>query len=338
MIRAVPIPTAVLGGGSFGTCLAVMAARRHDVQLWARRPEVVEAINREHRNPAHLSDVELPEAVTATTSLASAVAGREIVIVAVPSQATRHVLEQAAPHFSADVVLVAAMKGIEVETGMRMSEVFEDVLPEPLQKRVVFLSGPSFAREIAQHRPTAVTLASTVESYAISVQESLSTPWFRCYSHDDVVGVEIGGAVKNVVAIAVGLCDGLEMGLNARAGLMTRGLREMTRLGVDLGANPLTFQGLSGMGDLVLTCTGDLSRNRRVGLELGRGRPLEQILADMREVAEGVKTTYAVCELAERRGVEMPIAFTLREVLAGRVAAVDVAPLLLTRQLRNELT
>ena len=188
MLRAVSIPTAVLGGGSFGTCLAVMAARRHDVVLWARRPEVVEAINREHRNPAHLSDLDLPESVTATTDLAAAVAGREIVIVAVPSQATRQVLEEAAPHFGPDVVLVAAMKGIEVETGMLMSEVFEDVLPEALRHRVVFLSGPSFAREIAQHRPTAVTLASTVDSYAISVQESLSTPWFRCYSHDDVVG------------------------------------------------------------------------------------------------------------------------------------------------------
>jgi glycerol-3-phosphate dehydrogenase (NAD(P)+) len=338
MLRAVSIPTAVLGGGSFGTCLAVMAARRHEVLLWARRPEVVETINREHRNPAHLSDLELPEAVTATTDLATAVAGREIVIVAVPSQATRQVLEEAAPHFAENVVLVAAMKGIEAETGMLMSEVFEEVLPEPLHKRVVFLSGPSFAREIAQHRPTAVTLASTVESYAISVQASLSTPWFRCYSHDDVVGVEIGGAVKNVVAIAVGLCDGLEMGLNARAGLMTRGLREMTRLGVDLGANPLTFQGLSGMGDLVLTCTGDLSRNRRVGLELGRGGALGRILEDMGEVAEGVETTYAVCALAERRGIEMPIAFTLREVLAGRIAPRDVAPLLLTRQLRNELS
>jgi glycerol-3-phosphate dehydrogenase (NAD(P)+) len=338
MLGAVSIPTAVLGGGSFGTCLAVMAARRHPVRLWARSANVVETVNREHRNPAHLSDLPLPPGVTATTDLADAVSGREIVIVAVPSQATREVLERAAPHFDRDAVLVAAMKGIEVDTGMLMSEVFEDVLPEPLRGRVVFLSGPSFAREIAQHRPTAVTLASRVESYAISVQASLSTPWFRCYSHDDVVGVEIGGAVKNVVAIAVGLCDGLEMGLNARAGLMTRGLREMTRLGVDLGANPLTFQGLSGMGDLVLTCTGDLSRNRRVGLELGRGRPLSEILEEMGEVAEGVETTYAVCKLAERRGVEMPIAFTLREVLDQRIAPRDIADRLLTRQLRSELS
>jgi glycerol-3-phosphate dehydrogenase (NAD(P)+) len=202
----------------------------------------------------------------------------------------------------------------------------------------VVLSGPSFAREVAGQLPTAVTLACREEAYAISVQTALSCPWFRCYTHDDVVGAEVGGALKNVVAIAVGMCDGLGRGLNARAGLMTRGLREMTRLGVELGANPLTFLGLSGMGDLILTCTGDLSRNRRVGLELARGRPLGEIVGGMsHQVAEGVRTTEAVCALAERLGVEMPIASAVRSVLRGELAPEEAGRQLMTRQLRSEV-
>jgi glycerol-3-phosphate dehydrogenase (NAD(P)+) len=333
----VPTPVAVLGGGSFGTCLAVLAARQHDAVLWARDAEVVEGIAREHRNPRYLRDIPLPPTLRATLDLEEALRGRELVIVSVPSQALREMLARALPHLAPGAVLVATMKGIELETCMTMNQVFEDVLPEEFHPRVVYLSGPSFAREIAQHKPTAVTVASHELSYAISVQASLSTPWFRCYSHDDVVGVEVGGAVKNVVAIAIGMCDGLEMGQNARAGLMTRGLREMTRLGVELGANPLTFQGLSGMGDLVLTCTGDLSRNRRVGIELGQGRTLAEIIADMDQVAEGVKTTYAVCRLAERLGVEMPIAAAARRVLDGELKPKDAGLQLLTRQLRTEL-
>ena len=330
-------PVAVLGGGSFGTCLAVLAARKHDVVLWARDPVVVDVINRDHVNPRYLRDIPLPAAVRASEDLAEALHGRELVIVAVPSHAVRGVLAQALPALAPGAVLVAAMKGIEMETGMTMNQVFEDVLPTSVHPRVVYLSGPSFAREIAEHKPTAVTLACREENYAISVQSSLSTPWFRCYSHHDVVGVEVGGALKNVVAIAVGICDGLDMGLNARAGLMTRGLREITRLGVVLGANPLTFHGLSGMGDLVLTCTGDLSRNRRVGLELGEGKPLAEIVAGMDEVAEGVKTTYAVCRLAARLGVEMPIAEAVRAVLDGRAGPKEVGLALLSRQLRTEL-
>ena len=200
----------------------------------------------------------------------------------------------------------------------------------------MFLSGPSFAREVAEGRPTAVTIACREENFAISVQESLSVPWFRCYTAMDVIGVEIGGALKNVVAIAVGICDGLEMGLNARAAVMTRGLREITRLGVAMGADPLTFLGLAGMGDLVLTCTGDLSRNRRVGLELGRGRKLADILAGTSEVAEGVRTTGATCALARRHGVEMPIAAMVQELLEGKVDPREGAERLMRRQLRAE--
>jgi len=332
-----PETVAVLGAGSFGTCLALLCARSHDVTLWARDPQIADAVNRLHRNPRYLSDVHLPEAVRATTDLAEALGSRELVILAVPSHGVRDVMRQAGPHLDPEAVLVSTVKGIEVETGMTMDAVLAQVLDARFQPRLVFLSGPSFAREIAQQRPTAVTLASRVESYAIAVQASLSCPWFRCYSHDDVVGVEVGGAVKNVIAIAVGICDGLSLGLNARAGVMTRGLREMTRLGVALGANPLTFQGLSGMGDLVLTCTGDLSRNRRVGLELAKGRSAKEIVGGMSQVAEGVRTTYAVCGLAEKHGVEMPIAAAMRRVLEGECTPAEAAQQLMTRQLRSEL-
>jgi glycerol-3-phosphate dehydrogenase (NAD(P)+) len=329
-------PVTVLGAGSFGTCLAVLAARQHDVTLWARDPAVAEAIAQQGRNPRYLTDIDLPDNIQATSDLAHAVEGSELVICAIPSHGVRDVMAQAGKEMDPEAIIVAAVKGIEVETGMTMGQVLADTLDPTFHPRLVSLSGPSFAREVALHKPTAVTLACREEAYAISVQTALSCPWFRCYTHDDVIGVEIGGALKNVVAIAIGMCDGLDQGLNARAGLMTRGLREITRLGVALGANPLTFLGLSGMGDLVLTCTGDLSRNRTVGLELGRGRSLEEIVAGMNQVAEGVRTTYAVCDLATRLGVEMPIAFAVRTVLQGEIAPQEAGSMLMTRQLRSE--
>ncbi len=331
-----PTPVAVLGAGSFGTCLAVLAAREHEVTIWAREPAVAAAIARERRNPRYLSEVELPANLRATSDLGEALEGRELVICAVPSHGVRTVMAEAAQRIDPDAILVSTVKGIEVESGMLMHQVFEDLLDPSFHARLVVLSGPSFAREVAVRQPTAVTLACREEAYAISVQTALSCPWFRCYTHDDVVGTEVGGALKNVVAIAVGMCDGLGRGLNARAGLMTRGLREITRLGVALGANPLTFQGLSGMGDLILTCTGDLSRNRRVGLELGLGRKLADIVGGMKQVAEGVRTTYAACALADRLGVEMPIAQAVRAVLEGKVAPEDAGQRLMTRQLRSE--
>jgi glycerol-3-phosphate dehydrogenase (NAD(P)+) len=217
-----------------------------------------------------------------------------------------------------------------------MDEVFQDVLDPVHHPRLTYLSGPSFAREIAAEKPTAVTIAALEESFAISVQQSLSGAWFRCYSSTDVVGVELGGALKNVVAIAVGICDGLGLGQNARAGVMTRGLREITRLGVAMGADALTFLGLAGMGDLVLTCTGDLSRNRQVGLALGHGEGLDEIVARMNEVAEGVRTATAACALAELNGVEMPIAQGVRRVLDAEIEPKEAVEQLLTRQLRNE--
>ena len=331
-----PTPVAVLGAGSFGTCLAVLAAREHDVTIWARDPEVARVIGRERRNPRYLREVELPATLRATADLGEALEGREFVICAVPSHGVRDVMAKASQAMDPGAILVSTVKGIEVESGMLMHQVLEDVLAPVFHPRLVVLSGPSFASEVAARQPTAVTLACREEAYAISVQTALSCPWFRCYTHDDVVGVEVGGALKNVVAIAVGMCDGLGRGLNARAGLMTRGLREITRLGEVLGANPLTFLGLSGMGDLILTCTGDLSRNRRVGLELGKGRPLAEIVGGMKQVAEGVRTTYAVCALADRLGVDMPIARGLRAVLEGELTPDDAGQMLMTRQLRSE--
>jgi glycerol-3-phosphate dehydrogenase (NAD(P)+) len=314
----------------------MLCARRHNVTIWARKQEIADAINRERRNPSYLTQARLPENVRATSDLAEALRDRELVICAVPSHGVREVMRQAATFFPEQALLVSTVKGIESGTWMRMDQVFEDVLDPVHHPRLVFLSGPSFAREVAEGRPTAVTLACREEAYAISVQESLSSPSFRCYSAADVIGVELGGALKNVIAIAIGISDGLGTGQNARAGLMTRGLREITRLGVAMGADPITFLGLAGMGDLVLTCTGDLSRNRSVGIELGRGRPLDEIIAGMNEVAEGVRTTAAAIALAGRHGVEMPIAEAVNAVLEGGIAPEEAAERLMRRQLRPE--
>ncbi len=326
----------MLGAGSFGTCLAVLAARAHDVRIWARNPDVARAIETERRNPSYLEDVELPANVRATHDLAEALRDSEVVICAVPSHGVREVVGAAAGAIDPEAIFVSTVKGIEVESGLRMDQVLREVLPERHHPRLVFLSGPSFAREVANHKPTVVTLASYNEAFAVSVQATLSCPWFRCYSHDDVVGVELGGALKNVIAIAVGICDGLEMGHNARAGLMTRGLHEIQRMGARLGANPLTFLGLSGMGDLLLTCTGDLSRNRTVGLALGRGQKLDDIVASMNQVAEGVRTTYAACRLADQYAIDMPITRMVRAVLDGEVEPAEAGNRLMTRQLTSE--
>jgi glycerol-3-phosphate dehydrogenase (NAD(P)+) len=326
----------VLGAGSFGTCLALLCAREHDVTIWARDPDLADAINREHRNPRYLSHVEIPANVRATADLRETLEDRELVICAVPSHGVRDVIVRAAPDLPDHAVVVSTVKGIETGTCMTMDQVLRDVLDPVHHPRLTFLSGPSFAREIADGAPTAVTIACEEEAYAISVQESLSSPTLRCYTATDVIGVELGGALKNVIAIAVGICDGLGFGLNARAAVMTRGLREITRLGVAMGADPMTFLGLAGMGDLVLTCTGDLSRNRRVGLELGAGRQLSEIVGSMNEVAEGVRTTEAACELARRHGVELPIAEMVHDLFREKITPIEGAQLLMTRQLRSE--
>jgi glycerol-3-phosphate dehydrogenase (NAD(P)+) len=314
----------------------MLCAHDHDVRIWARDASLADTINRERHNPKYLSEVRIPESVRATADLEDALDASELVICAVTSHGVRDVMSRAAAVLPEDAVVVSTVKGIELGTWMRMDQVLQDVLAPVHHPRLVFLSGPSVAKEVAAGRPTAVTLACRQESYAISVQESISRPWFRCYSATDVVGVELAGALKNVVAIAVGICDGLDLGHNARAGVMTRGLREITRLGAALGAEPMTFLGLAGMGDLVLTCTGDLSRNRRVGLALGRGEKLEEIVGAMNEVAEGVRTTRAACALAERHHVEMPIAGAVQRVLGGETGIDQAVAELMSRQLRNE--
>jgi glycerol-3-phosphate dehydrogenase (NAD(P)+) len=333
-----PIRTAVIGAGSFGTCLAILLAEhRHLVRLWARDAAVADAIGRHRRNPRYLTEFRLPDAVRATTSLEEALEDAEIVLSVVPSHAVREVWTKAGDLLDAHALVVSGSKGIEVGTGKLVSQVLAEVLPAGARERLVVVSGPSFARELAERRPTGLTVASTSEPFAIAVQSLLSSPLLRCYSSTDVLGVELGGALKNVIAIAVGIADGLELGLNARASVITRGLAEITRLGTRLGADPLTFLGLSGLGDLVLTCTGDLSRNRRVGVELGRGRRLDEVLAGLHEVAEGVRTARSARELAAAHGVPMPITDAVHAVLhEGRDPRQAVHDML-GRELRSEL-
>jgi glycerol-3-phosphate dehydrogenase (NAD(P)+) len=332
-----PVPCAVLGAGSFGTCLAALLAEKgYAVDLWARDPAIAEGVNRHHRNPRYMPEARLPDNVRAGVDLRAAVAGKEVVISAVPSHSVRDVWTLAAPALAEGALVVSATKGIENGTGRLMSEVLAEVLPAHARERIVVLSGPSFAPEMLDHRPTSACVACRNESFAIAAQAILSSPVFRCYSNTDVIGVELGGALKNVIAIAVGAADGLELGHNTRAALITRGLAEIRRLGESLGANPVTFLGLSGVGDLVLTCTGDMSRNRRVGLEIGRGRTVAEVLAELPQVAEGVRTTRSAFELAQKHGVDMPITEEVYRVLYESKDPRRALRDLMTRQLRSE--
>jgi glycerol-3-phosphate dehydrogenase (NAD(P)+) len=329
---------AVMGAGGWGTALSILAGRAgHDVRLWSRNAAVVEEINRARTNGTYLAGHELPAEVSATIEAGYALEGAELVVLAAPSHATREVLSGARPYFSAETVFVSATKGIEIETGKRVSQIVSDVLGDAGgARRFVCLSGPSFAQEVAKGQPTAVVAASTDERLGRAVQEALSVQNFRVYTNDDVAGTELGGALKNVMALAAGIVSGLGLGANSVAALITRGLAEMTRLALAQGARVETLMGLAGLGDLVLTSTGGLSRNRYVGHELGSGRRLDEVLAGMNEVAEGVRTTRAVKLLAGRLGVEMPIAEEVHAVLyegkTARAAAVE----LMSRPLRGE--
>jgi glycerol-3-phosphate dehydrogenase (NAD(P)+) len=299
---------AVIGAGSWGTALAQLTARKGvETVLWSYETEVAEAINSEHRNPLYLSEVPLDPRLRATTEIEAAVRGATTVVSVSPSHVVRDVMARAAPHLRDGTVLVSASKGIEFDTLKTMDEVLGEVLPPAVAGWTTFLSGPSFALEVGLGQPTAVTLASRNPAAAARAQELFQTENFRVYTNPDVRGVELGGALKNVIAIASGVVDGLGFGYNTRAALITRGLAEITRLGSALGADPMTFSGLAGMGDLILTCTGALSRNRAVGVELGQGRAIRDILGEMTMVAEGVRTARAARELARRTGVEMPI-------------------------------
>ncbi len=302
---------AVFGTGSWGTAFAmVLADAGCEVTLWGRRPELAEAVNTRRVNPDYLPGTELPAGVTATTDAAEAARGAEFTVLAVPSQTLRGNLAAWTPLLHPETVLVSLMKGVELGTAKRMSEVVEEVVGVEAS-RVAVLTGPNLAREIAERQPAASVVACADERVALRLQAACHTPYFRPYTNTDVVGCELGGAVKNVIALAVGIADGMELGDNAKASLITRGLAETARLGSAMGADARTFAGLAGMGDLVATCSSPLSRNHTFGTNLGRGMTLQETIAVTRQTAEGVKSCESVRELARRHGVEMPITETV---------------------------
>jgi glycerol-3-phosphate dehydrogenase (NAD(P)+) len=330
------MPTiAVLGAGSWGTALAVHLGKQdHQVRLWGRDARLVDEMRGRRANAVYLPDVSFPKEVSVTSNLDEALESAEFVVSAVPSHGCRALWRAAAPHVNAGATMVSATKGLEADTLRRLSEVIaEEVGPA---YPVVALSGPSFAMEVAQELPTVVVVASLDPRAADIVQTQFRGPYFRLYGSDDVVGVEIGGALKNVIAIAAGVVEGLGLGQNALAALITRGLAELTRVACAAGGRRETLAGLSGLGDLVLTCTGNLSRNRHVGIELARGRSLEEILAGMKMIAEGVRTTGAALSLGAQYGVELPIATQMGEVLAGRVGVHAALDALMLRRQRAE--
>lgn len=328
---------AVIGAGSWGTALAIVAARNHhEVRLWTREADRAQKINQSQRNPFYLSDFDLPENIQATSSLKESLADAVFALLVVPSHAMRGLIESIRDYISPEMILVSATKGVENGSLMRMSEVVSDALKDRFHPRFVTLSGPTFAREVARQDPTAIVAASSDRAWSEAIQRCLSSASFRVYTNDDLVGVELGGAVKNVVAIASGVVRGMELGHNSVAALITRGLAEITRFAISQGAREHTMAGLAGLGDLVLTCTGDLSRNRYVGMELGRGRALDEILAEMREVAEGVKTTQAIYDLSRQLNVEMPITESVYELLYQNKPAREALNELMSRPLRDE--
>jgi len=331
-----PDRAAVLGAGSWGTALAIHLAKAgHDVALWGRDPELMATISESRVNSAYLPALALPAAVSPTPHLHDALAGARYVVVAVPSHGLRGVMREAAAHLVADAVLISATKGLETGSLMRMSEVIAAETAGQLP--VVVLSGPSFASEVARGCHTALVAASTDARAARAVQDEFRAPYFRLYGSDDVVGVEMGGALKNVIAIAAGAVEGLGLGHNAMAALVTRGLAEISRLVFAMGGRRETMSGLGGLGDLILTCTGSLSRNHHVGLELGRGRSVAEVLGGMRMVAEGVNTASAAMALGERHRVELPIAAEVAAVIAGLKTPREAVECLMLRPQRGEL-
>jgi glycerol-3-phosphate dehydrogenase (NAD(P)+) len=328
---------AVIGAGSWGTALAEVAARAgHEVRLWSRNAEVIRSINEAHVNSQYLKDAKLSDSVVATGEFFEAVTDAALAVLATPSHTTRTILTSIKPLLKSDALLVGAAKGIEIETGRRMSQLAQEILGSQILDRYVCLTGPSFAKEVVSRHPTAVVAASCEPASSRIVQSALSFDNLRIYTNDDLVGAELGGAVKNVIAIASGMVAGLGFGSNSVAALITRGLAEMNRLALAQGAKPETMMGLAGLGDLVLTCTGSLSRNRYVGIELGRGRRLDEICGSMQEVAEGIKTTLAVKQMAERTGIEAPITSQVHAVLYESKSPADAAAALMKRPLKEE--
>ena len=328
----------VVGGGSWGTALAHLAAmNNHRVDLWVYEPEVKEQISTTRFNQIFLPGIKLPDNLSATNDLSRAVHNKDLVLVVVPSHVMREVTIGMDAALGTETVVISASKGIENVTHRTMTGIMSETLPSISPNQIGVLSGPSFANEVARKIPTAITVASKSESVAVFVQQALATPYFRIYTNDDVVGVELGGAVKNVIAIAAGALDGLKMGLNTRAALITRGQTEIRRLGLKMGAHPRTFTGLAGIGDLILTCTGATSRNHRVGKRIGQGEKLEMILSEMKMVAEGVKTARSVYNLSRKRGVEMPICHAIYRVLYEDLNPREGLFALMTRDLKVEL-
>ena len=327
---------AVIGAGAFGTAMATVAAQcDNEVVLWAHDPKIAETIASTRANPLYLPQISIPENVRATSSLHEAASFSDTLFMVVPSHVYRQVLAQMKPHLRGRVNVISGTKGIEIETQRRMSEVTEEVLGEQLNAFGV-LSGPTFALEVARGDPSAAVVASRDLDFPRQMQQALSCTSFRLYHTTDVVGVELAGSLKNVIAIAAGVLEGLGLGFNTTAALITRGLHEMTKLGVALGGRLETFAGLAGMGDLVLTCTGSLSRNRSLGVALGRGKQLEAILSETRAVAEGVKTAKAVQEIATRHDIEMPIASEMYRVMYERESVRAALQRLMSRSLKAE--
>jgi glycerol-3-phosphate dehydrogenase (NAD(P)+) len=325
---------AIIGGGSWGTALAIVLAPRFErVRLWVYESDLAQRMSDSRINDVYLPEFPLPQNVEPHNELASTVAGAELVLGVMPSHLARSLYRQLAPHLTPDMHLVSATKGLEQGTLMRISEVMAAVLERP---QVAVISGPTFAREVARGDPTALVVASTDQELARIIQTAFSGPTFRLYSSSDPIGVEIGGAVKNVVAIGAGVCHGLGFGHNATAALITRGLAEISRLALAMGGQPKTLAGLAGLGDLVLTCTGELSRNRMIGIELSKGRKLEEIVNSMKMVAEGIKTTTATADLARRYAVEMPIAGQMLAMLHHGRSPREAIRQLMERSLKGE--
>jgi glycerol-3-phosphate dehydrogenase (NAD(P)+) len=329
--------TGIIGAGGWGTALAkILCEKGLEVALWCRSEETFTNLLNLRENPAYLPGIAIPASVRVTRSMEEAVTSKEFLVCAVPSHGVREALRPAASCLSPQALVVCGTKGIEEGSQKTMGEVLPEVLGRDTAERLAFLSGPSFALEVGRGLPAAVTVAARNEKVARRVQEALSTPSFRIYTSGDIVGVQIGGAVKNVIAIAAGISDGLELGANSRAALITRGLAEMTRLAVRMGGEPLTLSGLAGLGDLVLTCTGDLSRNHKVGVEIGRGHKIGEILSGMRMIAEGVRNTGTVFRLASRLRVEMPIVEQMQLVINDGKDPVAAVRDLMQRSLKAE--
>ncbi len=328
---------AVIGGGSWGTAIALHLARKgFPIRMWVYEREVADAINMKHENPLFLPGILLPDSITASNDVTQVVKGVERLVMVVPSHFYRRVTESLVPLLTSSARIVSAAKGIEENSLKLMTQILEEILPPSFHERIACLSGPSFAREVAQQKFTAVTMASTSPQTAKYFQTIFTTPDFRVYTHHDPIGVQLGGALKNIMAIAVGIADGLEMGTNARAALITRGLTEISRIGRKMGADPSTFLGLSGMGDLVLTCTGDLSRNRNVGLKLGKGQSLDEITRDMKMIAEGVLNTKSAYQLTRKLNVRAPIITGMYQILYEKLPLEEAVTKILSTEPKGE--